>query len=42
MSRFNLHTAVLLLVAACIGGLAFVETIRPGNLFDLVRMFSMC
>lgn len=41
MSPLHLHV-VLLLVAAGISGWAFFQVLRPENLIDLVRLFSMC
>ena len=42
MQRFDLRSAVLLLIAACIAGWAFFKMTEPQNTLELLRLFSTC
>jgi hypothetical protein len=40
--RLYLGIVLLMIAHAAIGGWAFMEMLKPGNVMQLLRAFSMC
>jgi hypothetical protein len=42
MRRIHPATVLLAVSASVIGGWAFMELLKPANMLEVIRLFSMC